>query len=97
MFTRIKIKHFKLFEEIDLDLGQHVVLVGPNNSGKTSLLQAIALWEIGLKKWTANRGYGTPTTKRPKSVTINRMDLVSLPVPSSNQLWHQLRLRSTKK
>ena len=97
MFTRIKIKHFKLFEEVDLNLGQHVVLVGPNNSGKTSLLQAIALWEIGLKKWPANRGYGTPTTKRPKSITINRNDLVSLPVPSSNQLWHQLRMRSIKK
>ena len=97
MFTRIKIKHFKLFEEVDLDLGQHVVLVGPNNSGKTSLLQAIALWEIGLKKWAANKGYGTPTTKRLKSITINRNDLVSLPVPSSNQLWHQLRIRSIKK
>ncbi len=97
MFTRIKIKHFKLFEEVDLDLGQHVVLVGPNNSGKTSLLQAIALWEIGLKKWPANRGYGTSTTKRPKSITINRNDLVSLPVPSSNQLWHHLRMRSIKK
>ena len=97
MFTRIKIKHFKLFEEVDLDLGQHVVLVGPNNSGKTSLLQAIALWEIGLKKWPANRGYGASTTKRPKSITINRNDLVSLPVPSSNQLWHHLRMRSIKK
>lgn len=97
MFTRIKIKHFKLFEEVDLNLGQHVVLVGPNNSGKTSLLQAIALWEIGLKKWPANRGYGASTTKRPKSITINRNDLVSLPVPSSNQLWHHLRMRSIKK
>ena len=97
MFTRIKIKHFKLFKEIDLDLGQHVVLVGPNNSGKTSLLQAIALWEIGLKKWSANRDHGTPATKRSKSVTINRNDLVSLPVPSSYQLWHQLRTRSVKK
>ena len=97
MFTRIKIKNFKLFDEIDLELGQHVVLVGPNNSGKTSLLQAIALWETGLKKWPASRGYGIPTIKRSKSVTINRKDLVSLPVPSSNQLWHQLRMRSTEK
>ena len=97
MLTRIKIRHFKLFEEVELDLGQHVVLAGPNNSGKTSLLQAIALWEIGLKNWLANRYREIRTTKRPDRVAINRKNLTALPVPSSNQLWHQLQMRSIEK
>lgn len=51
MLTRLRIRNFKLFEEIDLDLGQQVVFVGPNNAGKTSALQALALWDLGRARW----------------------------------------------
>jgi len=36
MITRIKIKNFKMFEDVDIEVGSPVVFVGPNNSGKTS-------------------------------------------------------------
>ena len=29
----------------------HVVLAGPNNTGKTTLLQAIAAWQLGFQQW----------------------------------------------
>lgn len=29
------------------------MLIGPNNCGKTSALQAIALWSIGVRTWRA--------------------------------------------
>ncbi len=45
MLTRLLVRRFKLFEELDIELGQRVLFVGPNNSGKTSALQALALWE----------------------------------------------------
>ena len=48
MLTRLKARNFKLFEEIDLELGRQVVLVGPNNAGKTTALQTLALRGIGL-------------------------------------------------
>ena len=38
---RIKISNFKRIEEIDLGLGKVNYLVGGNNSGKSSVLQAI--------------------------------------------------------
>jgi len=52
MLTKLTIKNFKRFDEAEVDLGKSVVLIGPNNSGKTTALQALALWELGLRRWT---------------------------------------------
>ena len=68
------------------------MLCGPNNSGKTAALQAIALWQLGLKAWQAERGTGSTARER-VGVPINRRDLVSIPVPETNLLWHGLRVR----
>ena len=46
MLTRLIIQNFKLFDRVDIELGDRVVFVGPNNSGKTSALQALALWNV---------------------------------------------------
>jgi predicted ATPase len=43
------------FGAVEIKLGNPVIFIGPNNSGKTSALQALALWEIGLKKWNEKR------------------------------------------
>jgi predicted ATPase len=43
MIKHIHIENFKCFKNFDLDLGPFNVLVGPNDSGKTSMLQAIRL------------------------------------------------------
>ena len=44
MLTKLTIKNFQRFDEAEVDLGKSVVLIGPNNSGKTTVLQALALW-----------------------------------------------------
>ena len=89
MLTRLTVRNFKLFEEIELDLGQQVVLIGPNNAGKTTALQALALWDVGLKRWLEKRGAGAVPAKRP-GVTVNRRDLIALPVPTAKLLWRGL-------
>ena len=33
MLTRLTVRNFKLFDNVSLDLGQLVVLIGPNNAG----------------------------------------------------------------
>lgn len=93
MLTRLTIRNFKLFDEATLELGQQVVLIGPNNSGKTTALQALTLWDIGRARWLEKRGTGTGPAKRP-GVAINRRDLVALPIPAARLLWRDLRTRT---
>ena len=93
MLTRLRIRNFKRLAEADIELGGHVVFVGPNNSGKTSALQALALWHHGLRQWVADKSEGASSKKR-TGVTINRKDLFALPVPHANLLWRNLHVRS---
>lgn len=94
MLTHLTIRNFKVFEEVSFELGERVVFIGPNNSGKTSALQALALWDIGLKRWIEKRGPGDVPKKRP-GVTINRRDLIAVPVPDANLLWRNLHVRES--
>ena len=84
MITNFRIENFKRLGVVDLELGNAVVFIGPNNSGKTSALQAMSLWDAGWRRWAEKRGKGSPS-KRP-GITINRRDLSSIPVPSARLL-----------
>ena len=55
MLTRLVVRNFKQLMEIDIPLSQPVVFIGPNNSGKTTALQALALWDLGVKAWSSKR------------------------------------------
>ncbi len=92
MLTKIKIKNFKRFDDVEIDLGKTVVLIGPNNSGKTTALQALALWDIGLRRWNEKRQGKGALEKRP-GVAINRRDLISVPVPNANLLWRSMHVK----
>jgi ABC-type taurine transport system ATPase subunit len=92
MLTKLVIRNFKVFDDVEIELGDRVVLVGPNNSGKSSALQALALWNIGVRRWVEKRGAGNAPRER-AGVTINRRDLVQLPVPAANLLWRDLHVR----
>ncbi|ABU57206.1 AAA family ATPase [Roseiflexus castenholzii] len=92
MLTSLTIRNFKLFPDVAIDLGERVVFIGPNNSGKTSALQALALWDVGVKRWLERRGSGTIPAER-AGVTINRKDLLAIPIPAANLLWRDLRVR----
>lgn len=95
MLTKLTIRNFKRFGEVEIELGNPVVFIGPNNSGKTSALQAIALWDIGLKRWNEKRR-DKPTPEKRPGVTINRRDLVAVPIPTADQLWRDLHVRDVK-
>ena len=92
MLTKLTIRNFKSFGTVEIELGNPVVFIGPNNSGKTNALQALALWDIGLNRWNEKRKGKTTREKRP-GVTVNRRDLIAVPVPNAKLLWRNLHIR----
>ena len=96
MLTKLTVRNFKRFEDVEIELGNPVVFIGPNNSGKTSAMQALALWDTGLKRWNEKRAGGTAPEKR-RGVTVNRRDVVAVPVPGAALLWRRLHTRNTRR
>src|ERR1017187_277368 len=91
MLTRLRIKNFKKIDEIDIELGKNVVLIGPNNSGKTTALQALSLWAMGMNYWSSERK--ADSTKK-NGVAINRLEITPIPIPETNQLWRNMSTRT---
>ena len=95
MLTNLVIRNFKRFDHVEIELGDPVLFIGPNNSGKTSAMQALALWSVGLKRWNAQRA-GATNPGRWSRATVNRRDLVAVPTPAANLLWRDLRTRNSR-
>lgn len=90
MLTQLTIRNFKGLKEADIELGQNVVFIGPNNSGKTTALQALALWYAGIERWGWRLTDWLIDPLDYPSVTLNRLDLIYLPVPYLDLLWNGL-------
>jgi ABC-type branched-subunit amino acid transport system ATPase component len=96
MLTKLTLRNFKQFVDVEIELGNPAVFIGPNDSGKTSALQALALWHLGVRRWSEKRR-GAPAPERRPGVAVNRRDLVSIPVPDANLLWLDLHVRDVQK
>ena len=93
MITKLIIRNFKKFDEAIIDLGSRVVFVGPNNSGKTTALQALTLWEIAVRRWFERRIIKRSKASERTGVSINRKDILCSPVPNAKYLWNSLHVR----
>lgn len=56
MIRRVTLKYFKRFESQSFDLSDSIVLAGPNNSGKSTLLQALSVWSLAIQRWLHDKG-----------------------------------------
>lgn len=89
MIHTVRIRGFKRFGEVEFRLPGHVVLAGPNNTGKTTVLQAIASWDLALTRWlelddfNPRQGY----TRAP----VARQDFSAVPLRSFDLLWTDRR------
>jgi predicted ATPase len=95
MITKFTISNFKRLARAEIDLGNSVVFIGPNNSGKTSALQALALWNIGWRRWVEKRDNSSASER--KGVVINRKDLSAVPVPNAKLLWRNLDFQHSQR
>lgn len=88
----IEIQNFKRFGELQrIELDHPAVLIGPNNCGKTSAIQAIALWSQAIRTWYESRKESK--AKERTAIALNRLALVSVPVPSTRFFWHNASVR----
>jgi hypothetical protein len=85
MISRVRIVRFKRFADQMFDLsGNSVLLAGPNNAGKTTLLHAISAWNLALKRWLAERGESGAKRKR---ISVVLDEFTALPLREMNLLW----------
>jgi ABC-type branched-subunit amino acid transport system ATPase component len=90
MIRRITVKHFKRFSEQQFEMADSIILAGPNNAGKSTLLQAITTWKLGLDRWMAQRKGGTAVKRA--GVAITRADFTAVPLREMNLLWEDRRV-----
>ena len=92
MIHTVRIRGFKRFGDVEFRLPGHVVLAGPNNTGKTTVLQAIASWALALRRWRElnnfrkNWGYYA-------RAPIARQAFSAVPLRSFDLLWTDRRTR----
>jgi predicted ATPase len=93
MISKVVIRRFKRFDEVTFDIPGHIVLAGPNNTGKTTLLQAIAAWDLAFRKWSELNDFqrhGGSYTYAP----IARQTFAAVPLRQFDLLWNQRKTHS---
>uniref|UniRef100_A0A7C3IGC2 AAA family ATPase n=1 Tax=Gracilinema caldarium TaxID=215591 RepID=A0A7C3IGC2_9SPIR len=90
----LEIENFKsIGEKQRIDLDHPSVLIGPNNCGKTSVIQALALWSLAVKTWYKEIMASKKAKKR-GSIPLNRLDIVAVPVQKTRFFWRDAKVRT---
>lgn len=86
MIERVTIRGFKKFQEVTFSLPGHVVIAGPNNTGKSTVLQAIAAWDLALNRWKQKHDFLFHRGGYAK-VPITRQAFSAVPLRAFDLLW----------
>jgi DNA polymerase III delta prime subunit len=90
VIQRLVLRRFKRFDTVEFVLPGHVVLAGPNNTGKTTVLQAVAAWSLALNRWKQLNDFhrhGGAYTRAP----IARQAFSAVPLRAFDLLWNERR------
>lgn len=92
----LEIENFKRFGDRQrIELDHPAVLIGPNNCGKTSAIQALALWSQAVKTWYDVRK--DSSAKERTATSLNRLNIVAVPVRRTRFYWHNTAVRTGNK
>ena len=95
LFHFIEIENFKRFgDKQRIELDHPAVLIGPNNCGKTSAIQALALWSQALQTWYDLRK--DSSAKERTAAPLNRLSIVAVPVQRIRFFWHNTVVRAKR-
>jgi len=87
----LEIRNFKSYGSSGrIPLDHPSVLIGPNNCGKTTALQAIALWSIAVRIWEQESK--DSKAKKRTGKPLNRLTILSVPVPKTRHFWKNLKV-----
>lgn len=98
MIKEIYLHNFKKFKDkrIAIATDEVTLIVGSNNSGKSTIIQALAVWEFCKLVLTQERGDGSLFKNYSKQgVGINTDEFLPMAIPSLKHLWTNLKPQKT--
>jgi len=81
VITKLTLRNFKSVGEQAYDFTQFDLLVGRNNSGKSTVLQAMAIWQFCVDEFHRSRRTGST------GIQVVLPNFTALPVPEFILLW----------
>jgi hypothetical protein len=86
---KLRVENFKRFDVLDLEFGGINLLVGPNNSGKSTALQACALFNFCYQSCLEKRNGGYVFQNR----TFGPDEFFAVPAAEPKDLWKDRRVQ----
>ena len=83
MIKKLGLKNFKSVSAEEYEFTDFDLLVGRNNSGKSTILQAMAIWQFCVDEFHRAKRRGK------NGIQIVLPNFTALPVPEFNLLWHE--------
>lgn len=81
MITKLTLRNFKCIKDQTYEFTNFDLLVGQNNCGKSTILQALAIWQFCLEEFRRSERKGERGTQ------VVLPNFTALPVPEFNLLW----------
>jgi len=81
MITKLILRNFKSVDSQEYNFTQFDLLVGRNNSSKSTVLQALGIWQFCVDEFHRSKRSGS------KGIQVVLPNFTALPVPEFNLLW----------